>query len=113
MATEQQPRESIFDLLAEARKVLDLPEIVNFREIQHAYHEQTRRWHPEQHHGEQHEGSTRHMQQINRAYKILKDYFFQYHISLRREDAQEPWDLETWWKKRFAGSFWQDDDDNA
>jgi hypothetical protein len=110
---EQQTRESIFDLLAEARKVLDLPEIVSFQEIHQAYREQSRRWHPDQHLGSERESSTQHMQKINRAYKILKDYFFQYRISLRREDTREPWDMETWWRKRFAGTFWPSDDDST
>jgi hypothetical protein len=110
---ERQMRESISDLLDEARKVLDLPEIVSFQQIHQAYHEQCRRWHPDQHHGSQHESSTQHMQKINRAYKILKDYLFQYRISLRPEDTQEPWDMETWWTKRFADSFWRSDDDST
>jgi hypothetical protein len=113
MAATEEPKQPIPNLLEEARRVLELPEMVSFQEIQDAYHEQSLRWHPDRHDESQREVSTRRMQNINKAYKVLREYFFRYPISLRREDLKEPWDPETWWKNRFGSAFWQKDDDST
>jgi hypothetical protein len=113
MAATEEPQQLIANPLEEARRVLELPEMVSFQEVQNAYHEQSRRWHPDRHDEAQREVSNRRMQNINKAYKILREYFLQYRISLRREDLKGPWDPETWWKDRFGSAFWQKDDNNV
>jgi hypothetical protein len=113
MAGERPNRSSVFIKLDQARRVLGLPEVVNFVEIQRAYHEQSRRWHPDQHPENSGEDLTERMREINGAYKILKDYVFRYPISFRREDSREPWDAAEWWWNRFGTVFGQDPEDDG
>ena len=109
MAAVEKSAKTLCQRLEEARRLLQLPELVSFHEIQKAYHRQSRRWHPDGQDAEQRAAANRKMQQINTAYKLLKDYCFHHEISLRPEHIKEPVDEDTWWKNRFGGSFWNED----
>jgi len=113
MAIEQQKPSSVFARVDHARRVLGLPDVVNFAEIQKAYHEQSRRWHPDQHEGKRGEVFTDRMREINEAYKTLKDYFLRCPISLRKEDLREPLDVGEWWWNRFGTAFGQKHDESG
>jgi hypothetical protein len=113
MAIEQQKPSSVFARVDHARRVLGLPDVVNFAEIQKAYHEQSRRWHPDRHEGKHGEEFTDRMREINEAYKTLKDYFLRCPISLRKEDLREPLDVGEWWWNRFGTAFGQKHDESG
>ena len=113
MVEERPKRSSVFIKLDHARRVLGLPEVVNFVEIQRAYHEQSRRWHPDQHQENLDEALTERMREINGAYKILKDYVFRCPISFRQEDLREPLDAAEWWWNRFGTVFGQEKEDDG
>jgi hypothetical protein len=113
MVGERAQRSSVFIKLDHARRVLGLPEVVNFAEIQRAYHEQSLRWHPDQHQEQPGEELIERMQEINGAYKILKDYVFRCPISLRQEDLREPLDAAQWWWNRFGTVFGQGQEDDG
>jgi DnaJ-class molecular chaperone len=109
MAAVEKSAKTLSQRLEEARRLLQLPELVSFHEIQQAYHRQSRRWHPDGQDPEKQAAFNRKMQEINSAYRLLKDYCFRQQVSLRSEDIQQPLDWETWWKTRFGGSFWNED----
>jgi DnaJ-class molecular chaperone len=109
MTTGEKSAKTLRQRLEEARRLLQLPQRVSFHEIQQAYHRQSRRWHPDRQDPGQQAIFNRKMQEINSAYRLLKDYCFRQQVSLRSEDIQEPLDWEIWWKKRFGGSFWNED----
>jgi DnaJ-domain-containing protein 1 len=113
MAAKRESGQSLRLLLEEARQLLGLPEQASFQELQRAYRAQSRRVHPDHQTSPDKAAATLRMQKINDAYRILKDYFFQYRISLRHEDIQDGFDVGAWWQKRFGGSYWQEDDDHS
>lgn len=113
MAWQRPKRVSNFDKLDRARRVLELPEVVSFADIQTAYYQQSRRWHPDQYDAERGEDCKRQMQEINEAYAVLKQYFFLRPVSLRMEDLREPLDVDEWWWNRFGTIFGQRRDDGG
>ncbi len=113
MARQQSKPSSIFAKLDHARCVLGLAEVVSFAQIRKAYHDQSCLWHPDHHEAELARESTDRMQEVNEAYKTLKDYFYQCPISLRKEDLLEPLDVGAWWWNHFGNVFGQEPDDSG
>jgi DnaJ-class molecular chaperone len=112
MAREPRKPSSCFAKVNHARRVLGLPEVASFAEVQKAYHEQSRRWHPDQHEGQSGEDFNHRMGEINAAYQTLKDYFLRRPMSFREEDISEPLDAGEWWWSRFGTAFGQNSDDS-
>ena len=96
-----------------ARRILGLPEIVSFADIQQAYHEQSRRWHPDRHGAPQEDDCKKQMQEVNEAYRILREYVLLYPVSLRREDLKGQLNANEWWWDRFGNVFGQRHDDGG
>lgn len=94
-------RESTFERIDRARKILDLPERASMRQIRDNYHELSRRWHPDL--CRENESLAREKQQeINDAYRTLMDYCTGYVYSLRKEDVQEFQESEDFWWEHFG-----------
>jgi hypothetical protein len=113
MARKRPKGHSNFDQLDRARRVLELPEVVSFADIQAAYYQQSRRWHPDHHDADPDDDCKRRMQEVNEAYAMLKKYFFLRPVSLRMEDLSEPLDVDEWWWNRFGNVFGQRRDDGG
>lgn len=94
-----------------AREILMLPERTSYAEVKEAYHRLSRAHHPDHVNPHQQEKATEEMKAINHAYAVLREFFFNYPVDLTSEAARNPaFNPEAWWKERFAGSYWQDDD---
>ena len=96
-----------------ARRILGLPETVSFADIQEAYYEQSRRWHPDRHGALQEDDCKKQMQEVNEAYRILREYVLLHPVSLRREDLKGPLNANEWWWDRFGNVFGQRHDDGG
>lgn len=95
--------------IAEARRVLDLPERATMEEIKSAYRRAVSRWHPDRCRGDR-EKCQEMTQEINAAYRVIKDYCANYQYSFAREEVENYISEEEWWKKRFgSGPLWDED----
>ncbi len=113
MVRQRRNEHEEFIRLDRARRILELPEIVSFFDIQQAYHQQSRRWHPDQQEELQEDECKRHMQEVNEAYRILKEYVLLCPVSLRREDLKGTLNADEWWWDRFGTVFGQLHDDGG
>jgi hypothetical protein len=113
MVQHQRSEREEYKRLDWARRILELPEDVSFADIQEAYHERSRRWHPDQHEALQEDDCNRHMQEVNEAYRILREYVLLCPVSLRREDLRGPLNANEWWWDRFGTVFGQRHDDGG
>jgi hypothetical protein len=113
MVRPQRNASDEFERLDRARRLLELPEVVSFSDIQQAYHQQSRRWHPDQHQDLSADDCKQHMQELNEAYRALRRYFLLCPLSLRREDIKGTPNADEWWWERFGTVFGQRSDDGG
>lgn len=94
-------RESAFDRIDRARKILGLPECTSVKSIRKQYHELSRQWHPDL--NRNNPDKTREKQQeINQAYQTLMEYCAGFEYSFRREDIQSYQSGEEFWWEHFG-----------
>ena len=94
-------RESAFEKIDRARRLLDLSERASVKQIRERYHQLSRRWHPDLNQKEP-ELSDRKQQELNEAYHTLMDYCAGYEYSFRREDIQNYQSGEEFWWEHFG-----------
>lgn len=71
------------DEIRAALEVLGLPVLVSFKEIKSRYHLLSRRHHPDL------GGESKKMEEINSAYRILKEYIENYKFSFSDEEIEK------------------------
>lgn len=95
--------------LKTARQALGLPDKASYRQVQEAYHRLSHAHHPDLSCSDDQPRATENMKRINEAYVILKRYIHSYPVPLEPdpEDAAA-FDLESWWRDRFASPYGQE-----
>jgi curved DNA-binding protein CbpA len=89
--------ESLYDRLAAARAVLDLPEEATLSEIKKAFRKKIRMWHPDKV-GEDSPEHANKSRQIIEANKIIMDYADSFKISFAKDTVNRYCsDEEFWW----------------
>ncbi len=94
-------RESAFDRIDRARKLLGLPERASVKTIREKYHELSRKWHPDLNRDNP-DTAREKQQEINLAYQTLMEYCAGFEYSFRREDIQSFQSGEEFWWEHFG-----------
>jgi DnaJ-class molecular chaperone len=94
-------RESAFEKIDKARKLLGLPERASVKTIRERYHELSRQWHPDLNQANPQPAGEQ-QQRINEAYRTLMDYCAGFEYSFRREDIQNFQSGEEFWWEHFG-----------
>jgi DnaJ family protein A protein 2 len=88
-----------FSEIDRARKLLGLGEAATLKEIKSAYRRLAHRHHPDKNDSAA-VRSNEVMKELNRAYKLLMDYYNEYRYSFRRDDVSrvypEAENIENW-----------------
>ena len=91
-------RQTSFQRLEAARKVLGLPDRASLHQIRERYRELSKRWHPDLCR-EDPETCKGKQAELNAAYDILMNYCNNYQYSFREEDVEQyPSGEDFWWK---------------
>lgn len=87
--------------IAEARKLLGLPERASMAEIKTAYRELLKQWHPDRGSGDPAECNAM-TGKITAAYQVILRYCSQYKYSFSHEELERYQSDQDWWTDRFG-----------
>ena len=87
-------KEKIFESIHNALDTLELPSLVSLKDIKKRYLYLAKKYHPDR------KGENEKMREINRAYKILKEYIENYRFSFTEEEILKQFPNENY-KNRF------------
>ncbi|MGD8758278.1 MAG: J domain-containing protein [Deltaproteobacteria bacterium] len=90
-----------YEEVAEARRLLELPERATMEEIQMKYRSLIKKWHPDTC-DETKEKCTEMTAKIVAAYKIIMDYCKHYRFSFSKREVRQYLSEEEWWLERFG-----------
>ena len=93
-----------FEEIDKARKLLELPEAASMSEIKEAYRQKALLYHPDVQGGGQPYDEM--MKEINRAYRLLKDYCEHYRYTFSEEDVNRAYPVESY-RKRYVNGWFQ------
>ncbi len=87
-------KEKIFESIHNALDTLELPPLVSLKDIKKRYLYLSKKYHPDR------KGEDEKMKEINKAYKILKEYIENYRFSFTEEEILKQFPNENY-KNRF------------
>jgi DnaJ-class molecular chaperone len=90
-----------YQIINEARSMLDLPETATIESIKSNYRRLLERWHPDKCEGDKEE-CTRMTCKIIEAYKTIMAYCANYEYSFNEEAIKRQLSPEEWWFERFG-----------
>jgi len=94
-----------FTEIDEARRLLELGEMVSLKEIRSAYRKMASRYHPDKHPGSTSAENEAVMKRLNWAYKLLMEYCRDYKYTFREEDVARVYPHDEYLRKYFYGWF--------
>jgi len=100
---------NLYEKIAAARDVLELPEQATTREIKASYRRLVRKWHPDKCR-DTGKKCIEMTARLNAAYKIIMDYCKQYRYSFAEEEVHKYLPDDEWWMARFGNDpIWNKD----
>jgi len=90
-----------YEEVAEARRLLELPERATMTEIQKKYRHLIKKWHPDTCDATK-EKCTEMTAKIVAAHKIIMDYCKHYRFSFSKKEVRQYLSEEEWWFERFG-----------
>jgi preprotein translocase subunit Sec63 len=96
-------KQSEWDKISAARKVLQLEEAATLKQIKSAFRRMCKKHHPDLvPQDEQLKEAAGAIQKINEAYEVLLQYCLNYRFPLTPQGSDQPMDAEDWWMERFG-----------
>ena len=90
-----------YQVIREARTILELPESATMEQIKANYRSLIRKWHPDSC-SEKHEICEEMSRKTTNAYRIILDYCANYLYSFTQEEVDKYLSEEEWWYKRYG-----------
>ena len=95
-----------FEIISEARKILELPESATFDQIRNNYKQLIKKWHPDKNHSNPAVAELK-TRQIIEAYKIIIQYCHEYRYSFARNEVEKYMsDRERWFRQFGCDPIW-------
>ena len=95
-----------FEIITEARKILELPESATLEQIKKNYKQLIKKWHPDKNLSNQGLAESK-TKEIIQAYKIIIQYCDHYKFSFIREEVEKYLsDRERWFKQFGEDPIW-------
>ena len=97
-------QKSQYELITEAREILQITEEATIDEIKNSFHELMLNWHPDKSAHDNHniEESRDKSQKIIEAYQLIMNYCKLYKISFSKESVEKYDTKDEFWWKRFG-----------
>lgn len=90
-----------YDILNEARLLLQLPEFASMELIKDQYRKLMKQWHPD-HCKEEPEKCEKMSRRLTEAYRMIQTYCAHYRYSFTRETVERHLSEKEWWLNRFG-----------
>lgn len=100
-----------FDIITDARKILELPESATSGQIKNSYRRLIKKWHPDSHPTDRKQ-AVNETRKIIRAFEIINQYCEAYAYSFARKEVEKYLsDRERWLRQFGADPIWAGDPD--